>query len=99
VIVEVYLWVSLILFLAGFNQGISGFGVILVAIPLLMLFLDIKTVVPLTALSALVIAVTLFIQLKDRFDFGKIKPLLIGAIPGIPVGVFLLKEVDKSGSQ
>lgn len=93
---EPYLWVSLVLFLAGFNQGLSGFGVILIAIPLLTLFLDIKTVVPLTALSALAIAVMLFVQLRDRFDFHRIKPFLIGAIPGVPVGVFVLKEVDKS---
>jgi hypothetical protein len=89
-------WVSLILFVSGLNQGFSGFGVILVALPLLTLILDIKSVVPLIALSAVVIAIMLFLQLKERFDFQKIKPLLIGAIPGIPIGVFVLKEIDTS---
>ncbi len=92
---QVYLWVGAVFFFAGFNQGLSGFGVILVAIPLLTLFLDIKTVIPLTALSALTIAVMLFVQLRGKFEVQKILPCLIGAMPGIPVGVFILKQVDK----
>ena len=95
-IMEVYLWISLVLFLAGFNQGLSGFGVILIAIPLLTLFLDIKTVIPLTALTALAIAIMLFIQLRDKFDLSKIMSFLMGAVPGIPIGVFILKHVDKA---
>lgn len=93
---KTYLLVSLVLFVAGINHGLSGFGFILIALPILTFFLDIKTVIPLTILSALAIAIMVFIQLKERFDFKKIKPLLIGGIPGIPIGVFVLKEVDQS---
>ena len=46
---------ALITFFAGFTQGLSGFGSILVSLPLLALFLDIKTVIPLVSLFALVI--------------------------------------------
>ena len=66
---EVYLWVSLV-FLAGFNQGLSGFGIILIAIPLLTPFLNIKTVIPLTALTALSIAIMLFIQMRMENGVG-----------------------------
>jgi uncharacterized membrane protein YfcA len=96
VIMGVYLWVSLVPFLAGFNQGLSGFGVILIAIPLLTLFLNIKTVISLMAFTALAKAIMPFIQLRDSFDFSKILPFLMGAVPGIPIGVFILKHVDKA---
>jgi len=40
-------------FLAGFVQGLSGFGSVLLSLPLLILFLDVKTAIPLVALMAL----------------------------------------------
>jgi len=94
-----YLWVGVVFFLAGFNQGLSGFGVILLAIPLLSLVLNIKTVIPLTALSALAISIMLLIQLKEKFEFRNIASLLAGALPGVPVGAVILKNADKIAIQ
>ncbi|MEF2145901.1 MAG: hypothetical protein V3573_10680 [Desulfovibrionaceae bacterium] len=37
---------------AGFVQGLSGFGSVLLSLPLLSFFLPIKTVIPLVALLA-----------------------------------------------
>jgi uncharacterized membrane protein YfcA len=93
---ELYVWVGVILFLAGFTQGFTGFGSILLSIPLLALLLDIKTVIPLTALAGLTMTVVLLIQLRSHLDWRKINPFLITAIPGVPVGVFFLKQLDKS---
>jgi len=68
-----YIAVGFVLFLAGFTQGLSGFGAILMSLPLLAVFLDIKTVIPLAAQ-----AVTLMVlfQLKQHLDWKKILPLL-----------------------
>lgn len=93
---ETYLWVCIILFLAGFTQGVAGFGSVLLSIPLLVIYLDIKTVIPLAALVCLSITLMLLIQLRHHFDWKKVYPLLIGAIPGIPVGVFFLKKLEVS---
>jgi uncharacterized membrane protein YfcA len=90
-----YIGICLIVFLAGFTQGISGFGSILLSLPLLAIFLDIKTVIPLVALIALCITVILLIQLWKHLDWRTIYPLLVGALPGIPLGVFFLKSLDK----
>lgn len=76
---QIYLWVSLVLFLAGFTQGLSGFGSIFLSIPLLAFFLEIKTVIPLVALAALAMTLVLVIQLRAHLDWKKIYPLLIGA--------------------
>ena len=92
---QTYILICLIVFLAGFTQGLSGFGSILLSLPLLAIFLDIKTVIPLVALMALCITIIIFIQLWKYLDWKKIYPLLFGALPGIPLGVFFLKKLDK----
>jgi uncharacterized membrane protein YfcA len=84
---------QLIALLAGFTQGFTGFGSVLVALPLLTLFLDIKTVIPLVCLFALVINVIIVIQLHKHLRTDKIRVLLIAAAPGIVFGVYILKTV------
>lgn len=86
--------IALIFALAGFVQGLTGFGSALVAMPLLTLFLDSKTAVPLCNLNGLLITFFLSWQLKDSVRMGKIMPLLVGSIPGIFLGVGLLKAVS-----
>lgn len=93
---QTYLLICVILFFAGLTQGISGFGSVLLALPLLALFLDIKTVIPLATLAALSMTVIILIQLRSHLEWAKFRPLLAGAIPGIPVGVLLLKRLDRS---
>jgi uncharacterized membrane protein YfcA len=90
-----YVWVCLILFLAGFTHGISGFGSVMLSIPLLAVVLDIKTVIPLANLVAVTMTVAVFLQLRHQFDWKKLYPLIWGAIPGIVLGVFFLKRLDK----
>ena len=92
---QTYVLICFIIFLAGFTQGLSGFGSILLSLPLLAVFLDIKTVIPLVALMAFFITIILFVQLRKHLDWKKIYPLFIGAAPGIPLGVFFLKRLDK----
>jgi uncharacterized membrane protein YfcA len=93
---ETYLLICAVIFFAGFTQGLSGFGSILLAIPLLAAFLDIKTVIPLTALAGLAMTTILLIQLWNHLSWKEITPFLIGTVPGIPLGVQFLKQVDKS---
>ena len=93
---QIYIWVCLITFLASLTQGLSGFGSVLLSIPLLAIFLDIKTVIPLTALIGLSMSLILLFHLRPYLDWKKIYPLLIAAIPGIPLGVIFLKKLDKT---
>jgi uncharacterized membrane protein YfcA len=92
---QTYALIGIIVFLAGFTHGLSGFGSILLSLPLLAIFLDIKTVIPLVALVGLCITIILFIQLWRHLEWRKICPLFLGALPGIPVGVFFLKKLDQ----
>lgn len=72
----------------------TGFGSALVAIPLLSLLFDIKTTVPLCMLNGIIITSYLAITLRRHMDRNKIFPLLIGALPGIVIGVYFLKNID-----
>ncbi len=89
-----YFLVALIFLLAGFTQGVSGFGSALVAMPLLVMFMDVKMAVPLCMLNGLIITLFLSLQLKNHIDWKKIMPLFLGCLPGIYVGVTFLKEVN-----
>ncbi|HET57627.1 MAG TPA: sulfite exporter TauE/SafE family protein [Deltaproteobacteria bacterium] len=91
---EIYLLLCIVAFGAGFIQGLSGFGSVLLSLPLLALFLDIKTVIPLVALFGEALTIFLLVQLRRHWDWRKIYPLFLGSIPGIPVGVVLLARTD-----
>ncbi len=91
-----YGWICLVFFLSGLVQGLSGFGGVLLSIPLLVVFLDIKTVIPLVALAGLTLSTLLLVQLRHHLQWNKIYPLLVGALPGVPVGALFLKHMDKS---
>lgn len=90
----IYIYLTVVAFLAGFIQGLAGFGSVLLSLPLLALFLDIREAIPLVNLMGVVLTVVLIIQLRAHWEWGKIRPLLAGAVPGIPVGVYLLKRMD-----
>jgi len=44
-------------------------------------------------------SVILFVQLRHHFDWKKVLPVFLGAAPGVPLGVFFLKQLDKSTIQ
>lgn len=89
-----FILISLIFLLAGLIQGLSGFGSALLAMPLLALFIDVKTAVPLCVLHGLLISIYLSIQLKDYIDWKEVFPLAAGSMPGIYMGVTFLINVN-----
>ncbi len=88
--------IGIIFLLSGFVQGLTGFGSALVAMPLLCLFLDVKSAVPLCALTSVLITSIMVIQLRSSVALERIAPLSLASLPGIGVGIVLLKTVDSS---
>jgi uncharacterized protein len=86
--------VALIFFVAGLTQGITGFGAGLVAMPLLLFFLEARTAVPLSVLNGLFITAFLCLQLRKHLEWRKILPLCLGCLPGIYVGAAVLQKAD-----
>lgn len=91
---EIYIPLCVIAFFAGFIQGLTGFGSVLLSLPLLAFFLEMKIAVPLLTLCGLVLTIILTFQLRSSWEWGKIYPLLVGTLPGIPIGVFMLKTLQ-----
>lgn len=85
---------TLIVLAAGFLQGLTGFGFVLIALPLLGLFLPLKTIIPLLIMLALCISFYLSIQLRRSIRFRNIVTLFIATLPGIPLGVYTLQRVS-----
>jgi hypothetical protein len=87
-------WLLLIAFLAGLIQGFTGFGSVLMSLPLVMLWLDVRTAVPVTTLYGVVLTIGLVVPLWHDLDWRKILPLVAGSLPGIPLGVLLLVRLE-----
>ncbi len=91
----------LIVFLAAFQQSLSGFGFALVAMPLLVQLLGIQAAAPLVAALALTLNIVNSIRWRRALDFREIRRLGIWMALGVPVGVwgaFALNEtVVKAG--
>jgi uncharacterized membrane protein YfcA len=88
-----------VLFSSGFLTGYAGFGAILIALPFLLLLLDPKTAITLSALATCVITITLAVLFRRHLDYRKVLPLLLGAIPGVPLGVWGLHNLDRGKIQ
>ena len=82
-------------FFAGLTMGITAFGFALVALPLLILFLDPKTAVPIVTISSTLTGIYLFWGLRKIMQVKKIIPLIVGGITGLPFGVYILAVLDK----
>lgn len=89
-----YAWIGIVVLFSGFIKGLSGFGTMLVTIPLLMIFIDIKTVLPLIYMLEFSGTILLLTQLLKSLDWGEVYPILFGFVPGVLLGVFFLKTLD-----
>jgi uncharacterized membrane protein YfcA len=90
------LWaVLLILVIAAVVRGTFGFGDALVAMPLLAVFVPIRTATPLMGLVGPTLAAFMLARAWRRVDFRTTLVLIAGTLPGIPVGLYVLKNVPE----
>lgn len=86
--------VFIIVFAAIFTQSITGFGLALVSMPLLVLILPIQVASPLVALMGGLGETLLLLQYRAAFNFRAVIWLIGAALAGIPLGVYLLGWVE-----
>ena len=84
----------LIIFVAGFTQGFTGFGSTLILLPLLTMLTGVKTVVPLVVLQGVCINIILLFKIHRHFEWKKVRILLMASAPGILCGVYILKTMS-----
>ncbi len=84
-----------ILFLSAFTQGLSGFGVALVAMALLPNIIGIKDAIVLVALVGFIVDFGVLLRYRDSLQFKKVLPLILASFMGVPIGIFLLRRADE----
>ena len=89
----VILTVALIIFVATVFRSAFGFGESLVAVPLLAMVMPLKTAVPLSVLISVTIAGFVVIQDHNKIHLKSAGSLIIYALMGIPLGLWLLVKV------
>jgi len=91
---SIYLYVLLGAMVAGFVQGLSGFGFSLVSMALWAWVLDPRLAVVLAVFGGLTGQVVAAISLRRGFDWRLLLPYVLGGVVGIPLGVMLLPMLD-----
>ncbi len=87
--------IILVICLAGFTQGLTGFGFGLVAMPLLLFLMDIKEAAALTVLLNLVVCGLTFFSTRGHYSFREGLGLVAGTCLGVPLGVYALVRLDE----
>jgi len=87
--------IVLISFLASFIRSTFGFGEALVALPLLALMLPLHVAVPLALMLSIAIALLVIVQDHQHIHFNQAKWLILSAIPGIPLGLYLMLQLKE----
>ena len=84
----------LAIFFAAFLQAITGFGLVIVAAPLLMFFYDPKIVVPVMLLLACSGNTVQSYLMRKKANFPLIGYLVIGVVLGVPIGFLVFDYVS-----
>jgi uncharacterized membrane protein YfcA len=87
------MWVVAVILLGTFVQGLTGFGLALVSVPLLSLMLDVKTAVPLAGLFGWLITFPLVYRMRAHVQWRTCLIMAVGSLPGSLLGAKLLKIV------
>lgn len=91
----ILLSVLLISFLASLVRSSLGFGEALVGVPLLLFFLPAEVAVPLAVMLSVVIALVIVIQDHKKIHFDSAKWLILFALLGLPLGIYILTNADE----
>lgn len=86
-------WVAAVILLGTFVQGLTGFGLALVSVPLLSLMLDVKTAVPVAGLFGWIITFPLVYKMRQHVQWRTALIMVAGSLPGSWLGANLLKLV------
>lgn len=93
------IWFILIMGVASFLQGITGFGFALVTAPLAIHLTDPVTLIFSFTLISLVLNGYLAITIKSPINSPLIKPIVLGSLLGLPVGYLALTQLPLTSFQ
>ncbi|PCJ61303.1 MAG: hypothetical protein COA79_06900 [Planctomycetota bacterium] len=86
--------ILVIIFFACLMQAVFGFGSALFSMPLLAIVIPLEEAGPIVAISATFLAIIAVIPVRKQIQIKSVRWLLLGSVVGIPIGVFLLKQLS-----
>ncbi len=92
---SISLLVAVIIFFAVLTQTVTGFGIALVAMSLLVQLLGIHIAAPLVAMTAAVLEFTLLVRHRDAINWRAVWRLSVASAIGIPLGILALRHVNE----
>lgn len=92
---ELNIIVILVLFFATLVRSTFGFGDAVIAMPILVMVIGIKTATPLVALVAPVISFLILVHNWQKIQIKSLLPLIISTLIGIPIGLLFLEDVNE----
>lgn len=91
---EIYVVGTIAVLLGGFLQGCLGFGFGLISVPPLLMVLAAAEVVPMQIALSVFLSLPLAWKERRQIQPLLVGPLIIGAVIGLPVGMFVLQHFD-----
>ena len=93
---EFYLVVVVVvaLFFASLVASTFGFGVGLIAIPIIAPFTDIRIATPLSAMAALTVIILILLKQWHEINFQSVWRLIVASCIGTPFGLLFLKSIQ-----
>lgn len=85
--------VALIIALGGFTQGLTGFGLALVSVPLLSLVVDAKMAVPIAGIFGWLVTFPIVWKMRHSIQYKAGLILVAGSLPASFVGAKLLASL------
>jgi uncharacterized membrane protein YfcA len=81
--------------MACFVQAVAGFGLPMIAMPVLVSLLGIKTAVPLTAIIILELQLLMIVRYRMALNLTMVMRISAAAVLGIPIGVLFLSRIPE----
>ena len=90
------IFAAVIILLASFVRGASGFGYALIATPLLTFIFDAKSVVVMNIILGSATNILVLFYMRRYIDFKRVLLINLGSVLGVPAGAYLLSRLDPS---
>ncbi|MFN8371609.1 MAG: sulfite exporter TauE/SafE family protein [Anaerolineae bacterium] len=92
---ELIVLISVVIFVSTFIQTVSGFGIALVAMPILTSAIGLGVASPLVALVAFATRIGILLRYHQAFSLRAVVPLVIASVIGVQFGGALLNLMDE----
>lgn len=80
--------------LAGFVQGLAGFGFGLTSLAIWSWVIEPSVAVPVVVYGSLIGQLLALPSMRNGFNWPRLRPFLIGGLLGVPLGMYFLRLMD-----